>query len=94
MYSIVIPDVRIARKPTVFGSDPYDPGPIRRRSHAVIMGPGSLTFLSKFDPRVRGDKDLEESRGRDDTERVPIESGPLGRDAIKCRVLVITYCSI
>ena len=42
----------------------------------VILDPGSLTFLSEFYPRVRGNMDLEESRGRDDTEKVLIESGP------------------
>ncbi len=30
------------------------------------MDPGSLTFLTKSDPRFRGGMDLEENRVRDD----------------------------
>jgi len=45
---------------------------------AVFLALGSLTFLSKSDPRFRGDKDLEERRGR---ARFVAARHPIGRRA-------------
>ena len=60
-YSIVIPDVRNARKPSVFGCGPYDPGPNPPRR---LENSGSR--IANFSGQIN---DLEKSRVRDDRLR-------------------------
>ena len=58
---IVTPDIRALDSFDFFGR--YH----RLLAGGVTMGPGSLTFLTKSGPRFRGDRDLEETRVRDDS---------------------------